>query len=399
MKTQKRSLGVFLLMFFVICTYLSPSILAQEGNGYQYMGGQGNTSGIPPQGPSDTTNHTSAYGGNPGGGYQQNNSGQQGSNDYTSSQGHQYRHRYQHRYTVMEGANNFTRIRSLCQENTSNEAFEILFTIDTTPLLQLSYLQNINASSIQHQFSLIVEQLIEFSDVNGDGKYDPNDVVLSSLNMSNSTFTNITYTNSTASDGTAITIMETHTSDGMFSIQIYLVSGRTMYLNNTITSKEIKIDFAITDYPFVNQTSQLALITQMETPFIVAPEQETYDEQQGTAIQESGLNISSTTHSGFFTWANEASVDDVIQPISVTVLSETEETFTGNAQETSTSTQVIFSYPHGERILHDPKIGIVNILQTIIPTVLPLEYLSLIYLFACIISGIIFLGVIRYRKK
>jgi hypothetical protein len=399
MKQQKRTtVIIFLLLISLVLTCFAPLVSAQGGNGNQYMGGQGNSSGTQQQGPPDTTTDTGGFGGKQGGGYNQNDSGQQGGYHQNSSDGHQYRYRYQRRYTIMDGASNYTRIRSQCQENTSKEAFEIFFTIDTAPTLQLSYIPTVNATSGQRQFSLIVEQLVEYHDKNSNGKYDQNEDILSSLNMSNITFTNITYTNSTASDGKTVTRIETHTPDSIFSIDIYFVNERTLYLNSTLTSKEIKIDFKITNYPFMNQTSQLALITQVKTPFMINPEQTTYDEQQGFAAQESGLNISSANHSSFFTWANEVIVDNTSYPVNVTVLSETQQTFMGNTEEISTSTQVIFSYPHGKSIIHDPKIGIADLLQSLVPSAMQLEYLSVIYVVACLVSGIIFYGVIRYRK-
>jgi hypothetical protein len=398
MKTQKRTSVVFLLIFSLVFTFLGPLVSAQGGNGNQYMGGQGNSSGNPQQGSPDTTNNTGNYGGKQGGGHNQNSS-DQGGNNQNSSDGQQYRHQYQRRYSIMDGAGNYTRIRSQCRDNTTKEAFEIFFTIDNAPTLQLSYISSLNATSGQRQFSLIVEQLIEYADTNTNGKYDHNDVILSSLNMSDITFTNITYTNSTTPDSKIVTQIETHTPDNRFSIEIYFVSEKTSYLNNTITAKEVKIDFKITDYPFVNQTSQLALITQVETPFAILPEQTTYDEQHGTAIQESGVNISSANHSGFFTWANDVIVDNETYPVNVTVFSETEETFTGNNQEATSHTQIIFSYPRGERIIHDPKIGVIDLLQNIVPSVVQFEYLSVIYLLACLVSGVIFYGVVRFRKK
>jgi len=299
----------------------------------------------------------------------------------------------------MEGAGNYTRIRSQCRNNATQEAFEIFFTIDTAPTLQLSYIPTLNASIEQRHFNLIVEQLIEYNDMNTNGKYDGADAIVSSLLLSNVTFTNITYTNSTTADGKTFTIIETHTLDGLFTILIYLVSERTTFLNNTITQKEIKIDFKITDYPFMNQTSNLALITQVETPFVITPEQYTYDERQGTASHESGLNISSPNRSGFFTWANQVIVDDITHPVNVTVLSQSEQTFTGNAQESNTQSQVIFSYPRGKTIVHDPKIGVVELLGGVIPAVLQYEYLSVIYVIACILSAIVFYGIVYYRKK
>ncbi len=398
MKTSKKSIVVFLLIFALIITYLVPSVFALDGNGYQYMGGQGNSSGAQQQG-SGTTNQTGGYGGKQGAGNNQNGSGQHGGNDTNSSEGHQYRHRYQRRFTLIDGAGNYTRIRSQCRNNATQEAFEIYFTIDNAPTLQLSYIPSLNASMGQRHFSLIVEQLIEYNDINANGKYDHTDTIVSSLVLSNITCTNITYTNSTTSDGKAFTIIETHTPDELFSIVIYLVSEKTMFQNTTITQKEIKIDFKITNYPFMNQTSKLALITQVQTPFAITPEQNTYDEQQGIASQESGLNISSAYRSGFFSWANEVIVDNTTHPVNVTVLSQTEQTFTGNNPETYTQSQVIFSYPRGDIIIHDPKIGVIELLGGVIPAVLQYEYLSIIYLLACIASAIVFYGVVYYRKK
>jgi hypothetical protein len=400
MKTQKRTLVVFLLLTSLILLPITPIRSATDGTGKQNMYGQGGSSGAQQQSPPDTTNQMGGPGGQQGGGNNQNGSGQQGGYDQNSSEGGgQYRHRYQRRFTIMDGAGNYTRIRSQCQNNVTQEAFEIYFTIDNAPTLELTYIPTLNASIGQRHFSLIIEQLLEYDDSNANGKYDHNDVVVSSLLLSNITFTNITYTNSTTSDGKTFTIVETHTPDDLFAIILYLVSEKVTVSNTTITQKEIKIDFRINNYPFVNHSSQLALITQVETPFMVTSEQNTYDEEQGTATQESGLNISSANRSGFFTWANEAIVDNITYPVNVTVISETEQTFTGDTKETSTQTQIIFSYPRGERIIHDPKVGVVEYLGGILPSVLQSEYFSIIYLLACLASGIVFYGIIYYRKK
>ena len=256
-----------------------------------------------------------------------------------------------------------------------------------------------NATIGEHHFNLVIDQLIEYIDSNKNGKYDHNDDIVSSLVFSNVTFSNISYTNSTTSDGKTVTIIETHTMDDLFSILIYLVSEKTLISNNIITQKEVKIDFSIIDYPYVSQSSRLALVTQVDTPFDVLPEQNTYDEQQGIAIQESGLNISSATRSGFFTWANEAVVDNKSYPVNVTVLSTSEQTFSGSVQEAYTQSQVIFSYPRGQSIVHDPKIGVVELLGGVLPAVLQVEYLSIIYLLACLVAGIVFYGVVYIRKK
>ncbi|MBN2599127.1 MAG: hypothetical protein JXA75_01200, partial [Candidatus Thermoplasmatota archaeon] len=376
-----------------------PVVLSEDGFDNQNMDGAGDPSGYQQQGGANTTGQMSGPFGNQSGENNQNYSNQQGGNSTADDNRQQYRYRYQRRYTIMDGTGNYTRLRSHCRDNATGEVFEIIFTIDTVPTLQLSYVPTLDATGSHHHFLLTIEQLIEYNDVNSNGKYDHTDVILSSLLMSNATFSDITYTNRTTPEGIPLTIIETHTLDHLFSIVIYLVSERTSFSNNTITQKEIKIDFVITDYPFTNQTSQLALITQVETPFNLTTQQNTYDEKQGTATQESGLNISSANRSGFFTWANNAMVDNKTYPVHVTVISNTEHTFNGNNQNTYTQTQVIFSYPRGENIVHDPKIGVIDVLAGILPSVLQFEYLSVVYLIACLVSAIVFYGIVYVRKN
>ncbi len=399
MKNKKKALVVFLFIFFVIFTYLNPLVFAETEPDYQYKGDQDNSTGNQQQDYPNTDNPMGDPGGNQNRGDNQSDPNQQGNDNTNPTNGKQYRYRYQKRYTIMDGAENYTRIRSRYLDNDAEESFEIFFNIDNAPTFQLSFIPDLNATASQHYFSITIEQLIEYNDINYNGKYDKNDVIASSLLMSNVTFTNITYTNNTTPDGKTYTIIETHTSDNLFTIIIYLVSEKTSFLNNIITHKEIKIDFKIINYPFESQTSSLALITQIETPFSITPEQNTYDELHNTATQESGLNISSKDHIGFFSWANNVDVDNKTYPVNVTVISESEQIFSGDKQETYTQNQVIFSYPRGESIIHDPKIGVISLLENLIPSILQLEYLSVIYLLACLISGIIFYGIVYYRKN
>lgn len=378
-------MAVLLLIISVFFTYFTPLVFAEEGPGpgNQNQGGTGGSSGNQQQGPANNTNQMGP-GGNQTGGQNQSGPGGPGYGNENNTTGGQHRYRYQKQYMNIDGEGNCTRIRSQYRNNNTEEPFEIFFTIDNAPTLQLSY----NATAMLHHFCLIIEQLIEYNDINENGKYDRNDVIASTLFMSNITFTNITYSNSTTPEGKTITLLETHTPDNLFSIVIYVTSEQTSLFNTIISPEEIKIDFNIFRYPFVNETSQLALITHIETPYSITSEQNTSDEKQGKATQESGLNISSGSHRGFFSWANGATIDNISRPVNVTVLTEIEQTFTGNTQETMTHTQVIFSYPRGEIISHDPKIGVLDILQDILPSVLQFEYLSAIYLITCVISAI-----------
>jgi len=399
MKNQIRTTVVSLLIIAVFFTYITPFVVAEVEAGDPSKTDPGGPSDNQQQGMGNNTGHMGGPGGNQTGDQNQSGPGEPGYGDKNETTKDHNQYNYQTREMTIIGEGNSTRIRSQYRNNNTEETFEFYFNIDNAPLLQLSYIPTSQAFFQLPHFSLVIEQLLEYIDINANGKYDRNDVVLSTLVMSNATFANITYTNSTTPEGKTITILETHTLDTLFSIVIYVAREHTSLFNTILTPEEIKIDFNIVGYPFVNQTSQLALITVVETPFSITPEQTTSDEQKGRANQESGLNISSGAHRGFFSWANGATIDNLSRPVNVTVLTETEQTFTGDTQETMTQTQVIFSYPRGDVISHDPKIGVLDILQDIFPAVLQFEYLSALYVIACIVSATVFYGVIRFRKR
>ncbi len=398
MKSQKRSIIVGFLILSLGFSLLSPLVGAADSVSDQQSNPPGGPSQGQPQGPG-TPDQGGPPDENQSGGNSQNGSGQGGSGNQTNTGGQKPRYRYQTREMNIQGEGNYTRIRSQYRQNTTEKSFEVFFSIDKAPSFELSFLSDQNDGAARHHFSLVVEQLIEYVDANLNGRYDSFDVVVSTVEFSNVSFSNITYENISTSKGNTVTIIKTHTLDDLFTIIIYIADSNTSYLNATITPQEIKFDFKIHLYPYVNQSSQLALRTGVKTPFSVIAQQSAFAEQQRQASQEGRLNISSTTNFGFFSWVPDAIVDTVQTPVNVSVVSQTQQTFASNNQSSYTQAEVVFSYARGESILHDPKIGVVSILGPLLPTVIPLEYLSAVYLIACIISAVVFYGIIYFRKK
>lgn len=394
MTSQKRSIIVGFLILSLGFSLLSPLVGAADSISDQQSnppGGQSQGPGNPGQGGPPDENQS--------GGNSQNGSGQGGPGNQTNTSGQKPRYQYQTRKMNIEGEGNCTRIRSQYRQNATEESFEIFFSIDNAPSFELFFLSDQNSGAARHHFSLVVEQLIEYVDANLNGGYDSFDVVVSTVDFSNVSFSNITYENITTSEGNRVTIITTHTLNDLFIISIYIADSNTSYLNATITPQEIKFDFKIHQYPYVNQSSQLALRTYIKTPFSVIAQQNTYANQQRLASQESRLNISSAMNFGFFSWVPEAIVDSIQRPVNVSVVSQTQQTFSSENQSSYTQAEVVFSYARGESILHDPKIGVVSILGPLLPSIIPMEYLSAVYLIACIISAVVFYGIIYFRKK
>ncbi len=374
MKSEKRTLIVFLLITSLSFSLLGPVVISSQEFGDENINGQI-------------------------GGPSENNPGQIGPGGQDNTQNSQSRYQYQVQEMTIEGEGNCTRIRSRYGEAPADEMLDIFFSIDTAPVFLLSFSSTQIGNTNEQHFRLIVERLIEYIDRNANGQYDNNDAVVSTIDFSNVTFANITYTSTITSEGGRMTIIRTNTLDDLFGIVIYVTDKKTSFMNSTITPKEIKFDFNIRDYPFMNQASQLALQSLVETPFTITTQQRTYDQVDHDNLQESKMNITSSSRNGFFSWVNNAIVDNVSKPVNVAVISKTEQTFYEGEQSSFTQAQVIFSYARGKNILHDPKIGVFSVLGTILPSVLQVEYLSVIYLIACLISGVVFYGVIHYRKK
>jgi len=413
-KKYQLKIIIFIILLFT-STLVPPNLVyAEDANDGYGPGGNGPNNNTSEGGDSNqqqndqsNQNQTKNQENNQQPGPNQNGSdGRNQTGDGNQNKQWRYQYRNQKGTMNMTCESNRTRIRLQYRQNNTEETFEFMFNIDNIPTLTLSFIPNLNTTVNRPHFHLYIEKIIEYYDTNNNGRYDRNDLIASSLSFSNMTFTDIHYTNTTSSDGDIIYIMETHTIDNIFALTIYIVTNETSLYNNIITPEEMKIDFIITNYSFSNQTTQLALVTQLETHYQHNFEEQSYDENRYTATNERQMNVSSQNHTGFFSWSNQVNVDSKNQPVNVTILSETGLTNQYYDKEPASKTEIIFSYPQGLNIIHDPKIG-VNLLGSIFPSIITdgeltmaeLFNLITIYIIFCGIAAILFIGVIYIRKR
>ncbi|MHA1205870.1 MAG: hypothetical protein ACTSSL_13225 [Candidatus Heimdallarchaeaceae archaeon] len=134
-------------------------------------------------------------------------------------------------------------------------------------------------------------------------------------------FLPIVYTTDNIS-GNIVHILNIETSDGVFTSRIY-ASGEFALVNDSlITPVELKIDIGIHNFPYIEPNSALAMKVKDFT--------------------------------GFFSWLETAIVDGVEKPVKATQL-EVEEG----------EQKLYLNYPRGNEIIHDPKIGVANLLQQV----------------------------------
>ena len=313
-----------------------------------------------------------------------------------------YQKRYQHRKMNCTGGHNQSRIRSQWRLNNSIDAFEIEFTIDPEPVMILYYMPNGDASNVQLTFKITLKKLVEFADLNNNGRFDYSDSEISTYAFENVNFTNITYSNETLISGETVLTMETQTFDNVFEIKMYISDNFTSFNKQILSPSEMKIDFQINQYPFLENNTPLALIMEITTNHNLSIEAESFDEKQGYAFNESAVNISSMHYSGFLSWLNTVSVDGINKSIQASILEEEHPGMEG----VETIRFISFSYPHGAEIIHDPKIGVVsqsfnlaalNNVQLInIITDLNVYFT---YIISCVLAIIIFIGILSLRKR
>jgi len=415
-KISSKFMVYFIVTFFFISMSLLTVIAEQEdnkGNG----NGDMNNPNTPPNDPNN-------YGNGNSNGEQSTGENSESKGNGQNSEGNQYgeqnqkqkqnhagendtvsgkRMRYQHRNMEMDFEGNCTRIRSEWGQDDYEDEFEIIFEIDKVPRIILNYKNNKQSSENELNFQVQIKELIEYSDTNRNGRYDEVDTVVNIYSFENAIFKNFTYENQTTENGEVINQVSTQTEDGIFKMNLFS-SGNFSQLGNQILSpSEVKIDFIINNYPFIEESTQLALRTTLETDHDTELNNTSFDELQGFSKNESVLDISTLNKAGFFSWAENVLVDNITKPVNSTIQSQIIETIIDNEIISNKVSNIYFSYPRGSNIVHDPKLGVISIsfeafaLQSI-ESILNIDNI-IIYIGICILASILFLGVIIIRKR
>lgn len=313
------------------------------------------------------------------------------------------RERYQHRKMMMACSGNQTRILSEWMHENNTDAFELIFTIDDGPTIYFQYNPEKNNSKYDMEFDFSFQKLIEYLDSNANGRYDEFDKILSSYSLSNTSYEEITYSTVISDDNETISIAQTKSIDGQFSLVLYVTGNFSTLQNQILAPSEVKMDFIINHYDFTQNTSFLALEVELQSVHSVEIQSETFNEKQGFSKQEHELNISSLSHNCFFSWLEYAQIDNVTKEVNVSVYTTSSQTIINESTQLNKKTSIYFTYSQGDNILHDPKIGVVSISYQAYASSLLQEFSEevnpIVFVGICITATLLFLGGIYLRKK
>ncbi|MFX0059262.1 MAG: hypothetical protein ACFE85_09000 [Candidatus Hodarchaeota archaeon] len=206
-----------------------------------------------------------------------------------------------------------------------------------------------NSTESEIEFEVTFRKLIEFVDLNGNGIYDKStDDTIQEVALDS--FQPLIYSTSTIASDTVLHYFIVNTTDGVFAAHIFLVEEFEIVNDTLITPTQTKIDIEINNFNYLNDTSQLALYTKLESGVEYEDDDETEDEKEGYTSNEDGVITRNLNYAGIFAWKEVALVDG----LSETVLSSTIEIDDDDENEQ----KLYLNYPRGDHIYHDPKVGI-----------------------------------------
>lgn len=255
--------------------------------------------------------------------------------------------------------------------------------------IEVSYeseLTSENETEYEVEFSVHFRKLIEFVDENSNGIFDPSiDTMIQEVELNS--FQPVVYKTSIISDDTTLHYLLINTTDGVFAAHLFLVEEFTIVNETLITPTALKIDIEIDDFNYLDINSQLALYVKLGADSEYETDEETDDEEEGYASDESGVTTGNNNYVGFFTWDENATIDGV----SKQVLSSTIEVDDDDELEQ----KLYLNYPRGNHIYHDPKVGISALITS--SQSLPIVIIgSILGILAT--AGIIFI-IIRKRNR
>ncbi|MFX1531270.1 MAG: hypothetical protein ACFFBC_09165 [Promethearchaeota archaeon] len=245
--------------------------------------------------------------------------------------------------------------------NKDKMRYDINYDTSDGVCVEVYYDANINQTmEYELNFKIIFKEIIEFLDLDYDGIYDPlidnkiDEVKLDSFNdYANHTIIPI-------SNNTTLHYLILSSSDDVFQFHIYIAEEFTLVNNSLLTPTQIKVDFEINNYIYNDENSHLALYMQLNSRSKFVKVETTDDERKGYASQEKGVKtINASGYTGVFTWSNFADVDEILEPIKTSVLSEDDDDLTEQ--------KMYLNYPRGAIIYHNTKIGIVYVPKKDLP--------------------------------
>lgn len=244
-------------------------------------------------------------------------------------------------------------IESTLKNDTNKDKFDIEFDVGTADQaeIKLKFETEAGSNETELEYRVKFDEIIEFTDENVPGYQ--NETLLTRYEIGKVGWLPLEHTNNVSSG--LITINAT-TVDGVFSLILRMSNTFMNDENATLSSNSLKIDVLINNFPFATTGSKLAVKALLKTESDMNVDDESEDELEGIASNETEVGITSASASGFFSWSDLAEVDGVIVDVLTSALSNS----TADEGEPSSMMYYTFNATDPVNIVWDPKIGVVS---------------------------------------
>jgi len=292
------------------------------------------------------------------------------------------------RNIIVEIEANQIQIESSLRSGDQIDEIQLIITNDSEGLgIEVSYESEINSTEFELEFGIKFRKLVEFVDIDNNSIYDPLiDVTIQEFNLTD--FQPVIYSQFNITDDTTLHYFIINTTNGVFTAHIYF-SEEFYIVNGTLISPiQTKIDIEISNFAYINASSQIALYTSLESEIDYEEIEDTEDEIREYATNEKGLITKMNNFTCIFTWKNNATIDGISKEVLMSDL---------DIDDYDEDEQKIYlTYSRGTHIYHDPKVGIAGILK--FKKIIDNPFF-LIVLIAIISSLSISIGYVVYRYR
>lgn len=246
-------------------------------------------------------------------------------------------------------------------------------------------------SEVTFEYKVELMRLVEYDDADGDLVLSDGDDVASEVDFDDVDWSvgDVEDVSADGVDGKKVTVTADLGGNGTFEMVFYAFGDFARVNATSLRPTDVKIDFVVDAYPWQDDGTRLALDLKVE----VKSEHEVESEDGGTSVNATAEDVS-----GYFAWAPTADVDGVSTNVTSDVYedtikeeteSETDDDGAESEAEVEREQKLTLNYDRGDRIVHDPVLGVQYAsatTQNALPFVGPLAVVAGVVLAALVVA-------------
>ncbi|MHA1989144.1 MAG: hypothetical protein ACW98D_21180, partial [Promethearchaeota archaeon] len=154
-------------------------------------------------------------------------------------------------------------VKSQLKNSENKDEIKIKFTVDDNPKFKLEYSSEAGDLEYELEFTIKFKSITEYNDIDSNGVYNKSiDEKVQEYRFEDVDFLPIQYS---TIENTTIKEFNATTVDGVFSLFFYVSGEFALIEGSLVAPTEMKIDIGIHNFPYMNDTSRLALYTKLES--------------------------------------------------------------------------------------------------------------------------------------